>query len=45
MRLVMPQFGPEPKFEPELLRTGPKSGPKFTPRHEPNLRSSLGFRQ
>ena len=43
--LVMPQFCPEPMFKPELWRTWPKSGPKFTPRHERNLRSSPGFRQ
>jgi len=29
MSLVMPKFGSEPKFEPELLRTGPKSSSKF----------------
>ena len=27
--IVMPRFGPEPKFEPEPLRTWPKSGSKF----------------
>jgi hypothetical protein len=26
--LVMPRFGPEPKFEPEPGRTGPRSGSK-----------------
>jgi hypothetical protein len=27
--IVMPQFSSEPKFEPELLRTGPKFSSKF----------------
>src|SRR5271163_2250041 len=26
--LGMPKFGSEPKFEPELFRTGPKFGPR-----------------
>ena len=28
-KLVVPLFGPELKFEPELLRTERKSGPRF----------------
>ena len=43
--VVMLQFGPEPKFEPKLLRTWPKSGPRFRPMHKMNLWSSLRFRQ
>jgi hypothetical protein len=27
--LVVPPFGPELKFEPELLRTGLRSSPRF----------------
>jgi hypothetical protein len=45
IRLVLPQSGSEPKFEPELLRTGPKFGPKFVRETEPDLRSSLRFRK
>jgi hypothetical protein len=39
----MPQSGSEPKFEPELFRTEPKSGPKFERLVEPDLKSSPGF--
>src|SRR6267154_5485473 len=34
--LVLPQSGSEPRFEPELLRTGPKFGSKSSVRPEPN---------
>jgi hypothetical protein len=40
---VLPKFGPEPKFEPELLRTGPKSSSKFSTFVEPDLKFSSGF--
>jgi hypothetical protein len=40
---VMLQSGSEPKFEPELFRTGPKFGPKFKRLAELNLKSSPGF--
>ena len=33
----LPKFGSEPKFEPELLRTGPKFGSKFGEMPEPNF--------
>ena len=39
----MPQFGSEPKFEPELFRTGPRFGPKFNEITEPDLKSSPRF--
>jgi hypothetical protein len=42
-QLVLPKFSPEPKFEPELLRTGPKSSSKFSPCAEPDLKFSSGF--
>src|ERR1700678_469132 len=42
-RLGMPQFGSEPKFEPELCRTGPKFGSRFGIFVEPNLRSGSRF--
>jgi hypothetical protein len=42
-QIAMPQSGSEPKFEPELFRTGPKFGPKFKRLAEPNLKSSPGF--
>jgi hypothetical protein len=35
--LVVPPFGPELKFEPELLRTGLRSCLKFEGQVEPNL--------
>ena len=41
----MPQFSSEPKFEPELMGTGPKFGPKFRPMARPNLKSSSAFGQ
>lgn len=41
----MPQFGSEPKFEPELLRTGPKFGPRFGGCAEPDHKFSSGFGQ
>ena len=37
IHLVLPKFGPEPKFEPELWRTGPKFSPRF--RHQENVKS------
>ena len=39
----MPQSGSEPRFGPELLRTGPKSGPKSSMGPEPNLKSGSQF--
>ena len=41
----MPQSGFEPKFEPELFRTGPKSNPRFGHSAEPNRKSGSGFGQ
>ena len=41
--LVLLKFSPEPKFEPEILRTGPKSSSKFSPCDEPDLKFSSGF--
>src|ERR1700678_4300382 len=41
----MPKFGSEPKFEPELLRTGPKFSSKFSTFAEPNLKFSSRFSQ
>ena len=41
--VVLPKFGPEPKFEPELLRTGLKSSSKFSTFAEPDLEFSSGF--
>ena len=35
--IVVPPFGPELKFEPELLRTGLRSSPRFEGQVEPNL--------
>jgi hypothetical protein len=43
LQLVMPQSGSEPRFEPELFRTGPKSGSRFTYQPEPDLKSGSGF--
>ena len=43
--LGMPQFGSEPKFEPELFRTGPKFGPRFSGSAEPDHKSGSEFRQ
>ena len=45
MAAVMPKFGPEPKFEPELLRTGPKFSPKFSTFAEPDVKFSPAFIQ
>jgi hypothetical protein len=42
-KLVMPPFGSEPKFEPELFGTGPKFGLKFRRESEPDARSSSAF--
>ena len=41
----MPQFGSEPKFEPELFRTGPKFSPRFGGCAELDHKFSSGFRQ
>jgi hypothetical protein len=41
--LGMPQSGSEPKFEPELFRTGPKFGPRFDGRAEPDHKSGSRF--
>jgi hypothetical protein len=41
--VAMPQSGSEPKFEPELLRTGPRFGPKFSKIAEPDPKSSPRF--
>ena len=43
--LVMPRFSPEPKFEPKLCRTGPRSRPRFRGSAGLDRRSSLRFRQ
>ena len=42
--VVLPKFSPEPKFEPNFLRTGPKSSSKFNICAEPDLEFSSGFR-
>jgi len=42
--LVMLLSGPEPKFEPELLRTGPWFGPKFKWIHGPDQVFSPRFK-
>ena len=39
----MPQSGSEPRFGPEPLRTGPKSGPRFGIVPELNRKSGSGF--
>jgi len=39
----MPQSGSEPRFGPELLRTGPKSGPRFGIAPELNRKSGSRF--
>jgi hypothetical protein len=41
----MPQSSSEPKFEPELFRTGPKFGPRFDGCAELDHKSGSGFRQ
>ena len=41
----MPQSGSEPKFEPELFRTGPKFGPRFGWKVEPDHKSGSRFEQ
>ena len=43
--LGMPQFGSEPKFEPELFRTGPRFGPRFGKSAEPDHKSGSTFGQ
>ena len=43
LHIVMPQSGSEPRFGPELLRTGPKSGPKSGMGPELNLKSGSRF--
>jgi len=42
--IVLLQSGSEPRFEPELLQTGPRSGSKFRVGAEPNPKSGSGFR-
>ena len=42
---MMPQFGSEPKFEPELFRTGPRFGPRFSESTEPHHKSGSTFGQ
>jgi len=41
----MLQFGSEPKFEPELFRTGLKFGPRFGGCAKPDHKFSSGFGQ
>jgi hypothetical protein len=41
----MLQFGSEPKFEPELFRTGLKFSPRFGGCAEPDHKFSSGFGQ
>ena len=45
LALGMPQFGSEPKFEPELFRTGPRFSPRFSESTEPDHKSGSTFRQ
>ena len=45
IELGMPQFGSEPKFEPELFRTRLKFGPRFGWKVEPDHKSSSRFEQ
>ena len=42
---MLPKFSPEPKFEPELQRTGPKFSPRFRYIAEPNARFDSAFKQ
>jgi hypothetical protein len=43
LMLVFPQSGSEPRFGPELFRTGPKSGSKFSIGAEPDPKSGSRF--
>jgi hypothetical protein len=43
MKVVMGKFGSELRFEPELMRTGPKVRSKGALWTEPNLKSSSRF--
>jgi len=43
--LVMPQFGSEPRFEPEPAELNSKFSPKFRDFSEPNLKSNSRFSQ
>ena len=43
--LGMLQFSSEPKFEPELFRTGLKFGPRFGWKVEPDHKSGSRFEQ
>jgi hypothetical protein len=44
-QLVMPQFGSEPKFEPEPAEPNSKFSSRFRDLSEPNLKSSSRFSQ
>jgi hypothetical protein len=41
--VVMPQFGSEPRFEPEPPEPNSKFGSRFRALSEPNLKSSSRF--
>ena len=41
---MMPKSGPEPKFEPELWRTGPKFSSKFSHFAELNVAFDAAFK-
>jgi hypothetical protein len=43
VHVAMPQSGSEPKFEPELVRTGPKFGSRFGGGAEPEHKSGSAF--
>ena len=43
--VVLPKFGPELRFEPELMKTGPKFSPEFRYFAELNAGFDSGFKQ
>ena len=45
LRVVMPKFGSEPRFEPEPLEPNFEFSSRFRVFAEPNLRSSSRFSQ
>jgi len=45
IQLVMPQFGSEPRFEPEPAEPNAKFSSRFRDLPEPNLKSSSRFSQ
>ena len=45
MSIVLPKFGPELRFEPEPMKTGPKFSPEFRYFAELNAGFDSGFKQ